>query len=272
MAMTLVQDFRYAARLLRQQLRYTVLTILTMALGVGATSVLFSVTYGVLIKPLPWPHADRLVVLTETRGGNAPRFGAFSNTAYLAWREHAMTIDRIAAWSSRLVTISDAGEPERIRIAEATASLFPVLSARPLIGTFFEEKDETSLVIVLSEGLWRQRFGADPGLIGRLVHLDGKPYTIVAVLPDAAAYPDRQIRAIVPYSVQPSTGNSLTLFSAIATLRVGVTAAQAAAEGTARGRFAADTGMTTAAIFGSNGPIEIAAQPLRDAITADVQR
>lgn len=267
-----VHDVRYAARLLRRDPRHALLTILTLALGISATTVLFSMTYGVLMKPLPWPHADRLVVLTETRGGNAPRFGAFTNAAYLAWREQARTIEHIAAWSSRLVTLSGAAEPERIRIAEATASLFPVLSARPLIGTFFAEKDETSPVVVLSEGLWRHRFGADPALIGRLVQLDGKPFTVVGVLPDALAYPDRQIRAIIPYAVQPVTGNALSLFSAIAILRVGVMPAQAAAEGTARGRFAADTGMTTTAIFGSNGPIEIAARPLRDAMAADVRR
>lgn len=268
----LVQDVRYAVRLLRRQPRHALLTILTLALGLGATTVLFSVTYGALMKPLPWRHADRIVVLKETRGGNAPRFGAFTNTAYLAWREKASTIDSIAAWSSRTVTLSGGGEPERIRIAAATASLFQVLGVRPLIGTLFDAKDETSPVIVLSEGLWRQRFGAAPALIGRLVHLDGKPYTVVAVLPDALAYPDRQTRAIIPYSVQPSIENSLSMFSAIAVLRIGVTPAQAAAEGTARGRFSADTGMNTTAIFGSNGPIQIAAEPLRNAMTEDVRR
>jgi len=268
----LVQDVRYAARLLRRQPRHALLTILTMALGIGATTVLFSVTYGVLMKPLAWPHSDRIVVLKETRGGSAPRFGAFTNAAYLAWREEATTIEHIAAWSQRLVTLSGAGEPERIRIAAATASLFPVLGARPLIGSLFEQKDEALPVIVLSEGLWRQRFGADPAVLGRLVHIDGQPHTVVGVLPDTLAYPDRQTRAVVPYSIRPTAGNYLAMFNAIAVLRPGATAAQAAAEGTARGRFASDTGLTTTAIFGSNGPLEITAQPLRDALTADVRR
>ena len=82
----LAQDIRYAVRLLRRQPRHALLTILTMALGIGATTVLFSVTYGVLMKPLPWPNASRIVVLKETRGGSAPRFGEFTNAAYLAWR------------------------------------------------------------------------------------------------------------------------------------------------------------------------------------------
>lgn len=265
-------DFQYAVRLLLRQPRHALLTITTMALGIGATTVLFSVTYGVLMKPLPWPNSDRIVVLKETRGGSAPRFGAFTNTAYLAWQGEAATVERLAAWSQRVVTLSGAGEPERIRVTAATASLFPALGVRPLIGAFFEERDETSAVIVLSEGLWRDRFGADPGALGRLVQVDGQAHTVVGVLADSSGYPDRQARAIVPHAIRPAARNYLSLFNAIATLSPGATAAQAAAEGTSRGRFAADTGLTTSAIFGNNGPLEVSAQPLRDAVTADVRR
>ena len=266
------QDVRYAARLVRRQPRHAMITILTMAIGIGATTVLFSVTYGVLMRPLPWPHADRIVVLKETRGGIAPRFGAFTNAAYLAWRPEPATIENLAAWSQRVVTITGTGDPERIRITAASATLFAALGARPLIGSLFEEKDETSPVIVLSETLWRQRFGGDPAVLGRLIQLDGEAYTAIGVLPDAQAYPDRQTRAIVPYAVRPTAGNFLAVFNAVAALRPGVTAAQAASEGTARGRSAADTGLTTMAIFGSNGPVGITAQPLREALTADVRQ
>jgi putative ABC transport system permease protein len=267
----LAHDIRYAARLLRRQPRHALLTIATLALAIGATTALFSVTYGLLMKPLPWPRSDRIVVLKETRGGRVPRFGAFTNTAYLAWRDRPAMIEGIAAWSQNLMTITGAGDPERIRIVAATASLFPVLGARPLIGSFFEQKDETSPVLVLSEGLWRERFGADPGVLGRPVHLDGEVFTVVGVLPDGLAYPDRQTRAIIPFPIRPDAANYLSMFNAIAALGPGISPAQAAAEGTARGRFAADTGMTTMAIFGSNGPIEITARPLRDALTGEVR-
>ena len=188
-------------------------------------------------------------------------------------RARPSTIDDIAAWSQRLVTLTGVGDPERIRITAATASLFPVLGARPLIGSFFEQKDETSPVIVLSERLWRQRFGADPAVLGtvrpsrrRALHRRRRAAGRAGLPGSADAAPS------IPYAVRPAAGNYLSMFNAIAALRPGVTAAQAAAEGTARGRFAADTGMTTTAIFGSNGPIEITAQPLRDALTADVRR
>ena len=199
----LAQDVRYAARLVGRQPRHALITILTMAIGIGATTVLFSVTYGVLMRPLPWPHADRIVVLKETRGGFAPRFGAFTNAAYLAWRPEPATIEHLAAWSQRVVTITGTGDPERIRITAASATLFAALGVRPLIGSLFEEKDEASPVAVLSETLWRQRFGGDPAVLGRLIQLDGESYTAIGVLPDAQAYPDRQTRAIVPYAVRP---------------------------------------------------------------------
>src|SRR5207247_4113383 len=138
----LSQDVNYSLRLLRRQPRFALLVTLTMALGISATTVLFSVTYSVLMKPLPWPNADRIVRLKETRGGIAPRFNSFTNAAYVAWGDEADTIEALAAWSLRTMTLSGAGDPERIRVAAVTASLFPLLGARPLIGNVFEEQAE----------------------------------------------------------------------------------------------------------------------------------
>jgi predicted permease len=269
---SLAQDTRYAARLIRRQPRFALLVIFTMALGVGATTTLFSVAAGVLMKPLPWLHADRVVVLKETRGGTAPRFGSFSNTAYLAWRDQASTIEEIAAWTPQTFTLTGAGDPERVRMTAASASLFRVLGIRPSIGSVFTDAEETSPVVVLSEGLWRQRFGADRNVLGRIVQLDGQPRTVVGVVSDALAYPDRLSRGWVPLRVPPPSGSMLRMFEAVGRLGPGATPEQAAAEGSARGRFAADTGMTTTAIFGSNGPVGVSARSLSDAMTAEVRR
>ena len=266
------QDVRYAARLLRRQPRFALLAILTMALGIAATTILFGVTYGTLMRPLPWPDAERLVVLKETRGGKAPRFLSFSNAAYLAWREQASTVEELGAWSQRVVTLADTGDPARIRITAATASLFRVLGTRPLIGSTFEKKDESSPVVILSESLWRERFSGDPTALGRSVRLDGQPHTIIGVVEDRLFYPDSQSRAWVPFRVVPATGNYLSMFNAVARLRPGATALQASDEGTARGHFAAQTGMTTMAIFGGDGAVEVTATPLREALTSDVHR
>lgn len=252
--------------------RASILIVLTMALGIGATTALFSVTYGVLLKPLPWDSADRLVLLKERRGGHAPRFGSFSNAAYLAWRDQPSTNADIAAWTPRTATLSGDGDPERIRAANVTASLFGVINAHPMAGSFFTDRDETSPVVVIAESLWRTRFNASAGAIGRGIQLDGETYTIVGVLPDSSGYPDRLTRAWLPFHVPPTAGNQLAMFEAIARMRPGVTPAQAAAEGVSRGRHAANTGMTTMAIFGGEGPVEVAATPLMDATTGDVRR
>lgn len=269
----LFHDVRYAIRQLIRQPRFALLVIVTMALGVGATTALFSVTYGVLMKPLPWPAAERLVILKETRGGRAPRFGSFSNTAYVAWREDAKLIDEIGAWTPRTATLTTGtANPERIRAANVTASLLRALGARPILGALFSDADELAPVIVLSESLWRQRLGGDDQIIGRSIQIDGEPRTVVAVIPDDAGYPDRQTRAWMPFRVQPPNGNLLSMFEAIARLKPGVTKEQAVAEGTARGRFAASTGMTTTAIFGGDGPVEVSARTVSDALTSDVRR
>jgi putative ABC transport system permease protein len=269
---SLSQDVKYAARLLRRQPRFALLVILTMAIGIGTTTSLFSVTYGVLMKPLPWPDAERIVALKETRGGNAPRFGSISNAAYLAWTEQAATIEAIAAWSTRTQTVTGEGEPERIRVTNGTASLFKVLGVRPIIGSVFTDKEDTAHVALLSETFWRRSFAADPHILGRVLHLDGEPFTILGVVPDHQGFPDPTTRAWVPFRVPQATNNLLSMFESVAKLAPGATVAQAAAEGTARGRFAPDTGMTTMAIFGGTGAVEISARPLRDALTGETRR
>ena len=270
----IAQDVRYAARLLRRQPRYTLLAALTMAIGIGTTTVLFNATYGVLVKPLPWPDADGIVVLRETRGGVSPRFGAFSSATYAAWRQQPEAIEEIGAWAQGASTLEGAGDADRIRIRYATASLFRVLRARPLAGRLFADDDERADgagVVVLSEALWRIRFGADASAIGQIVRLDRRPYHIIGVLPDALAYPDRQAQAWVPYRVE-SAPNSLAMFNAIARLRPGTTSAQASSEGTARGRAAPAAGFAVMAIFGGRGAVEVTVQPLADAMTAEVRR
>lgn len=268
----IAHDIRYACRVLLRQPRYVTLAVATLALGIGATTTIGSLTYNVLMKPLPWPTADRLVTLKETRGGSAPRFGSFSNAAYLAWRENAATIDEIAAWRPQTVTLGDGQESERVRAAGVTASLFRALAARPAAGVLFAESDEALPVVIISERLWQRRFAASPDAIGQSIALDGTAHTIVGVLPDALAYPDRQTQLWLPFRVPLPAGNLLSMFECIALLRPGVSAAQASAEGTARGRFAADTGLTTTAIFGTQGRVEVAARSLGEAVVADVRR
>ena len=173
----LLNDVRYACRLLRKRPGGTALTVLTMALGIGATTVLFSVVSGVLLKPLPWPEPDRLVRLTETRQGGAPRRPFMTNGPYLTWRDAPGTIEAIGGWASDVATLT-AGEPRRVRVATATASLFDVLRTRPALGVPFTAADEASGDrALISHALWRERFGGAPDVLGRALVLDGRSYT-----------------------------------------------------------------------------------------------
>ena len=273
----LAQDPRYAVRALGRQPGYALVAVLTMALGIGATTTLFGVASGVLLTPLPWPHADRLVRLSETHEGGTNRFpNILTNATYLAWRVEPQTLEAIAGYRGDTVTLTSAGEPERLRVAAVTPSLFPLVGATPLMGTLFGSDDEQRQVVVLSYGLWQQRFGGDPGAIGRLIELDGETHQVAAVMPRTFTFPDRETRAWVPYHIRPVIGDnpnarSLSMFFGLGRLRPGATPAQAAAEGTARGRTAPDLGMVGIAVFGSNGPVIVAAVPLLDAITADVR-
>src|SRR5437763_15036167 len=180
----LLQDVRYGLRLLRREPGFTTVAILTMALGIGAATTLFSVAYGVLLKPLPWPDADRLVRITETRGGRTGRVrGTLMNSTYLAWADRPSTVDGLAGWLRQTATLTVQGcDPTRMAIVPVTPSAFPMLRARPMIGRLFAA-DEGGRgapgVALLSYRVWRDRFGGRPDAVGREIRLDDRPHTIV---------------------------------------------------------------------------------------------
>jgi putative ABC transport system permease protein len=272
-------DIRYALQLLRRQWGHALVIVLTMALGIGAATVLFGVAYGVLLKPLPWPDADRFVRLYETRQGSTRPATFMTNSTYLAWSEQPTTIDGLAAWSGSTMTMAGTGEPERVRVVEASPSLFSLLRAQPALGVLFRAYADGSLdetQTVLSYGFWQQRFGGRPDVIGQPIRFDGTQYRIVGVMSPSFAFPDRETRAWTPFRVPPVVGKdpkmrSLSMFNAIAKLRPGVSTAQAAAEGTARGRSAPDPGLVAVAVFGSKGPVQVSAVNFLDSLMGDLR-
>lgn len=281
----LALDLRFGARMLRRQRGPVGMAILTIALGIGAAATLASVVYHVLLQPLPWPDASRLVQVSETReGATQPWPGRLTNASYLAWREHAETIDALGAWTTSELTIRPPdGAPERARIGRVTASLFDVLEAAPAVGRLFTAEDErgaTGDVAVLSFGLWQRQFGGRADVVGRTVLLNGSPAQIVGVMPATFAFPDAQTVLWTPTSVPPvvapdedpqRVSRRLSIFQAIARLRPGVTTAQASVEGTARSRTAPDLGAVGVAMYGSSGPATVIVVSLADAITSDVR-
>ena len=184
------QDVRYAARQLRRSPAFALVAVLTLALGIGATTAIFSVVHGVLLRPLPYRAPERLVrIFSFSDHGR----GSVSPLDFADWRDQARSFEGIAAISDVTLTLTARGaEPERLDGASVSANLFSVLGVRPTVGRAFapgEDAPGAARVAVLSEELWRRRFGADPAVPGRTVLLDGESYTVVGVLPRGTGYP-----------------------------------------------------------------------------------
>src|SRR5262245_16353291 len=182
------QDLRNAWRALLRAPVITATAMLTLAFGVGASTAVFSVVHAVLLRPLPYPDPDRLVELFESNieaGVPTIRVSALN---YLSWAEHTKSFDALAAFGSTALTLTGDSDPELLGGSVVTASLFEVLRVRPIAGRTLQPEDEqpgSSRVVVLSEPLWRTRFGGDRGIIGRSIELDGQRYEVVGVMPQA---------------------------------------------------------------------------------------
>ncbi|MGH9374029.1 MAG: ABC transporter permease, partial [Vicinamibacterales bacterium] len=186
---TLSQDVRHAWRTWRRTPVLALAAVFTLALGVGANTAVFSVVHGVLLRPLPYPDADRLVEVFEdnTRAGGGPFFRV-SLLNYLSWVERARSFDALAAFNGRDFTLTGHGDSERILGSAVTASLFKVLGVAPIVGRPLSREDEqpgAAPVAVLAESLWVRGFGGDRSVVGGSIVLNGMPHRIVGVVPAA---------------------------------------------------------------------------------------
>ena len=282
-AMGWVQDVRYGARLLARQWPFTLAASVTTALGIGAAGTLFSVTYGVLARPLPWPGADRLIRVWETReGGRGSLPTIVTNRAHEAWTKAPETIDAIAAWvASARVTLGDENDARRVLALPVSPNLFSVLGAQPLHGSVFHDPgtgETPPKEVVLSHGLWLEQFGGDPGVIGRPLSIDGEAARIAGVMPAGFYFPTPEVRLWRPFRVRPvqtaedGTTRSISMFNAVARLRPGRTPEQAAADATARARGGPPPGMVDVAIFGSKGDAVIHTMRFDDFVGREVRQ
>ena len=285
-----MNDFRYAWRVLRRDRAYAALAILTIALGIAATTTIFSVVYGVLMKPLPFRDADRIVRIVETRGGQQARLpNTIGNGVYYAWRDHPTTIASIGGYgvgANTMTAVQGRGEPIRLRVTAMTPSAFTVLDVVPVRGRLFTEDEvpapgmsgvDTPRPVVISYGLWRDWFAGQDTALGSIIRLDDVPHTVVGVMPASFTFPDGETRAWTPMPIPQVTPNgwerarTIMIFGGLARLRRGASMEQAAAEGTARARQAPDPGFAAVGMFGSNAPSSIGVTPLALALTRDVR-
>ena len=190
---TLFQDLKYGLRMLAKNSGFTAVAVLTLALGIGATTAIFTVVNAVLLRPLPYPHPEQLVYVQEILGeyGLSP---FMSNREFAAWRNQSRTLSQIAAYMNFTANLTGGGEPERISYGMATTTFFSILGVHPVVGRLFlteEDRPGGPPVVILSEALWKHRYGADPSVIGKGIILDGKVYSVVGVLPDSFVIPDQ---------------------------------------------------------------------------------
>ena len=213
---TLIQDLRYAVRMLIKKPGFTVVAVLTLALGIGANTAIFSVINGVMLRSLPYTDAERLVALweTNTKSGQEPNLSnevALGN--FLDWRAENQAFDQVGALHYTNVNLTGADEPERIQSAIVTVNLFDTLGVQPATGRSFypeEEKVGSPRVVVLSHGLWQRRFGSDPNLVGKALTLNGNPFTVVGIMPAGfeLQFPtNRQVEMWVPMRIDPANAD-----------------------------------------------------------------
>ena len=273
------QDIRHAVRLMGRQKAFTAAAIMTLALGIGANTAIFSMVYGVLLRPLPYPEPDRLVRLYEEHPGGVSmmRSPALSNLTYYAWRDTTRTLDGLAAYASQEYTLTGDGNPARVSAASVSPVLFRLLDARPRLGRVLHDEDAlrgAPGVVVLANGFWSERYGSMESAVGRTLTLDGQPYTIVGVMPPGFYFPDRRAQFWVPHRVLRAEENPSRPFGgfwAVGRLRPGVTFEQAAAEGTAAARSTGPRPMAADLLLGKGGPVEVRVRPLLEEVTARVR-
>ena len=272
-------DVRHALLAMRREKRFAATALATLALGIGVTGAVFSIVYGVLLRPLPYPDSDRLVRVYEEHPG-APRMSGeppLTNTTMYAWRARLGTLEGLAAYYAREYTVVFEGEGVRVHGAEASASLFPILRTVAVAGRFFEQDEEPrgrNLVVVISDRLWRDRFARRADTVGRSLLIEGKPHVIIGVAAPELRFPDADTQLWTPYDdptlSDPSVQGGMWLAPTLGRLVPGASVLQVAAEGTTAARSIPRPAVANI-LFGAGGPVEVRAERLVDQMTARVR-
>lgn len=230
---SLRQDLRYAIRTWLRSPVFATIAILAMALGIGANTAIFSVVNTILLRPLPYPNAERLVRIWETEAELAK--APITPADFLDWRQQSQSFEQLAAFRSQSFNVTGGQEPERIRGARVSANFFLLLGVQPALGrSFTEDEDQPghNQLLVLSDELWRRRFGADPHIIGTTLLVNDRSYAVIGITPRGATFPTKQAEMWTPnaFSEAEKKTRRTHYISAIGRLKPNVTLAQAQAE------------------------------------------
>jgi putative ABC transport system permease protein len=229
------QDLRYAARMLGRTPGFALTVIIVAALGIGATTAAFTMVYHVMIAPLPFADADRLVKLYQNSRITDSKFWELSPANYRDWKRASTSFESVGCFTGRLVSLTGKDEPLSVSRGEVTAEIFPMLGRQPLLGRYFsaeEDRETASGTVLLSYPLWRDKFGGDPAVLGRKVLLNDEPYTVIGVMPAGFYFPDRETQLWTTLRFGPNdyVDRSDTYIYPLAKLRRGVSIAAAQSE------------------------------------------
>jgi putative ABC transport system permease protein len=264
---TLALDLRYGLRMLMRSPGFTTVALLALALGIGANTAIFSVVDGVLLRPLPYPDAGRLVLVSRHFSRSTFPYGNLCLADYVDWRAGNRAFEDPAVFNRRRFDLTGAGEPEQVGGAAVTVGFFSALRVRPLLGRVFragEDGPAREGLAVISESLWRRRFGGNPGVIGQAIDLDGNRSTVIGVLPSSFHFPRPDSEVWTNLVFPPPARRGPFFYRGLARLAPGVTPAQAQTELNAIARRIELGDRWTA---GLTFPM----QPLREAIVGDAR-
>ena len=231
---TLFQDLRYGARILLKQPGFTLVAVLTLAIGIGANTAIFSLVNSILLRPQPFREPDRIVRLIQA----SPKLGlttwGVSQADFAAYREQNRSFESIALYTNSAINLTGAGEPERLPTSNVTADFFKVFGVNPLLGRTFAEGEDAAgknTVCVISHAFWQRRFGGDPNIVGRMLNLSNNPTQIVGVMPAEFKYPRLDIDLWIPLAHDPKRTNPY-FYSVVGRLKPGLQVAQAQSDTT----------------------------------------
>src|SRR5215510_7896857 len=240
---TLFHDVRFGLRMLRKNPAFSLIAVVTLALGIGANTAIFSVVNAALLRPLPYEHADRLVMIWDTNAERALDHERPAPGNFLDWKAQRQVFDGMAAWFQTSRTLRDEHDAEQVQVAQVAGDFFQILQTSVTAGRTFSPAEVPGAVYnsangyvggdrvaAISDGLWRRRFGGDAGIVGRTIQLDGQSWQVVAVMRLDFAIPNKEVELWTPWDLtRMQNARDQRFLHVIARLKDGVTLAQAQA-------------------------------------------
>ena len=207
----MLRDVRYAVRTLMRAPGFSVVVVITLALGIGANTAIFSVVNGVLMRPMGFAEPERLAVIWETNPAAGADVTPSSVPTFLDWRNESVSFSSLTAYQWASITLQDPDESIELQGILASGNYFTTLGVTPMLGRLFQQDDEVAAVVVISHRLWRERFGADPDIVGRTLSLDSYATTVIGVMPPTHLAPSTESDLWIPTGFQAANMTNPTM-------------------------------------------------------------